>query len=127
MMKARDCVLDPDKHGNVEMRGNAEDRSLRKIIRMIDSNLTGSEFFMGGLATFEPGVKAPLHDHPDAEEINVVVEGEGLFITDQGTQPIKPGDWQFIPKGVPHSHENTGDTPLTIIWVYSPPTSTIPK
>ena len=120
-------VLDPAIHGKVDVRGNAQDKSLRTIIRMLDEELLDSEHFMGGLATFEPGSKVASHAHADAEEVNVVLAGEGNFVTDKGAQPIKVGDWQFIPKGVPHWHENTGDTDLTILWLYSPPSKTIPK
>jgi quercetin dioxygenase-like cupin family protein len=120
-------VLDPAKDGKADIRGSIRDKSLRKIIRMIDADLLDAEQFMGGLATFEPGIKVAPHVHPDAEEVNVVLEGEGVFVTDKGKRPIREGDWQFIPKGVRHGHENTGDTPLTILWLYSPPTGTIPK
>lgn len=127
MMMNNAFVLDPQKDGKVDVRGSAQDRTLRTILRMIDGELTGSEHFLGGLAIFEPGTTVSFHSHPDAEEVNVVLAGQGLFITDQGARPIKLGDWQFIPKGVPHCHENTGDTPLTILWLYSPPSTTLPK
>ncbi|MBW1769049.1 MAG: cupin domain-containing protein [Deltaproteobacteria bacterium] len=42
-------------------------------------------------------------------------------------QPLKTGDWQFIPKGVEHAHGNTGESPFTIVWLYSPPSKTFPK
>lgn len=120
-------VLDPAVDGKIVERGSAEDKTLRKIVRMIDADLIDSEQFMGGLATFEPGIKVASHVHPDAEEINVVMEGKGNLVTNKGAQALKVGDWQFIPKGVPHFHENTGDVPFTILWIYSPPTGTIPK
>lgn len=120
-------VLDPAVDGKIVQRGSAAEKTLRKIVRMIDADLVDSDQFMGGLATFEPGIKVDSHVHPDAEEINVVMEGKGNLITDKGVKPLKVGDWQFIPKGVPHFHENTGDVPFTILWVYSPPTRTIPR
>jgi quercetin dioxygenase-like cupin family protein len=125
MMKGR--VIDPEKDGKKFMRGNAEEKSLREIAWLIDKELVGSDQFVGGLSTLPPGTKAPLHTHPDAEEINVVLEGAGLFLTADGAEPIKKGDWQFIPKGVEHSHENTGDSPFTIVWLYSPPTTSVPS
>ena len=119
-------VIVPAKDGKITMRGDAEDKSLRKINWLIDTGLVDSEQFVGGLSTLDPGIRAPLHVHPDSEEINVVLEGEGNLLTDEGAQPVKVGDWNFIPKGVAHAHENTGDDPFVIVWIYSPPTESIP-
>lgn len=120
-------VLDPASDGCLELRGCAEEQTLRTIRLLINHELTGSEHFVGGLATFEPGTSVAAHVHPDAEEVNVVVAGEGKFITDREERQLKVGDWQFIPKGVAHRHENTGKTPFTILWLYSPPTASAPK
>jgi quercetin dioxygenase-like cupin family protein len=120
-------VLDPQKDGRLEPRGSVEEQTLRSIRLLINQELTGSEQFVGGLATFEPGTKVSLHEHPDAEEVNVVVAGSGLFVTAAGKRPLKLGDWQFIPKGVAHAHENDGTEPFTILWLYSPPTLSVPK
>jgi len=120
-------VIDPEKDGKRFTRGSAEEKSLREIILLIDKELVDSDQLVGGLATFPSGATAPLHTHPDAEEINIVVEGEGDFITPSGTQYVKKGDWQFIPRGVEHSHRNAGKVPFTIVWLYSPPTKSVPK
>lgn len=125
MSQAR--VLNPVHDGKIEIRGAIEDNTVRKIVRMVGPEITGSEQFVGGLATFEPGTEVALHAHPDAEEVNVVVEGSGLFVTKEGEKPIARGDWQIIPKGVEHCHKNTGTGPLTIVWLYSPPSTTFPK
>lgn len=123
----RGIVIDPEKDGKITMRGNADDKSLRTINWLIEEGLVDSDQFVAGLSTLEPGITAPLHVHPDSEEINVVLEGKGNFLTDEGSQPVKVGDWNFIPKGVAHSHENTGEVPFKIVWIYSPPTKSIPK
>jgi quercetin dioxygenase-like cupin family protein len=119
--------LDPAKEGKVVMRGTAEEKSLREIIRMLDADILESEQFMGGLATFQQGITEPLHVHPDAEEINIILEGEGQLITDKDVIICKPGEWQFIPKGVPHSHSNQNAAPFRFAWLYSPPTKSVPK
>lgn len=120
-------VIDPAMDGKITMRGSADDKSLRTINWLIDEGLVDSDQFVAGLSTLEPGIIAPLHVHPDSEEINIVLEGRGNLLTDEGARPVKVGDWNFIPKGVSHSHENTGDVPFTIVWIYSPPTKSIPK
>jgi putative monooxygenase len=120
-------ILDPEKDAKVFLRGSSEDKTVRTIVEMVNPEVLDTEQFMGGLAHFEPGIKYEPHTHPDAEEIALVIAGQGNLITDQGVLPFKKGDWQFIPKGVPHSHENTGDSTMTIAWIYSPPTKAIPK
>ena len=120
-------VINPKKNGKRFTRGNAEEESLREISLFIDQELVNSDQFVGGLATFPSGATAPLHAHPDAEEINIVVQGEGDFIPSDGNHFVRKGDWQFIPKGVEHSHRNTGKGPFTIVWLYSPPTKSVPK
>ena len=120
-------VIDPEKDARKEERGSKDDSSQRLIHWILGPDDIPSEQFMGGLSTLEPGVMAPMHSHPDAEEINVVLEGQGNFYADDEVMPLKKGDWQFIPKGVSHSHKNTGDGPFTIVWVYSPPTKAVPK
>jgi len=119
-------VMKPEKDGRKFMRGDSKDKSLREITWLIDKELVGSDQFVAGLATFPPGMTAPLHVHPDAEEINIVLEGEGNLLTPDGAQPVTKGDFQFVPKGVGHSHENTGNGPFTIVWIYSPPTKSFP-
>jgi quercetin dioxygenase-like cupin family protein len=118
--------LVPTKDGKISMRGTIEEGSLREITRMIDDDILKVEQFKGGLAFFEPGRTEPLHVHPDAEEINIVLEGEGQLITDQEVIVCKPGDWQFIPKGVPHSHTNHTAAPFRFAWLYSPPSKFLP-
>lgn len=120
------AVIDPKKDGKKLVRGTREDKTLRDITWLIDDELAGSEQFVGGLATFPPGMEAPFHDHPDAEEINIVLEGEGVFTTPDGDRPVRKGEWQFVPKGVKHAHRNTGSGPFVIVWLYSPPTKTYP-
>lgn len=119
--------LTPESDGKRVMRGTAEEESLREIIRMLDADILESEQFMGGLATFQKDITEPLHVHPDAEEINIILEGEGLLITDKDVITCTPGQWQFIPKGVPHSHSNKNDAPFRFAWLYSPPTKSVPK
>lgn len=120
-------VIDPQKSKKIFTVGSADGKSQREINWLIDNELVGSEQFVGGLATFSPGMTAPLHAHSDAEEINVVLEGEGKLVTPEGVSLLKKGDWQFVPKGVAHSHGNTGEGPFTIVWLYSPPSKTFPK
>jgi len=116
----------PENDGKISMRGTLEEGSLREIIRMLDDDVVKADQFKGGLATFETGRTEPMHAHPDAEEINIILEGEGQLITDSDVIDCKPGQWQFIPKGVPHSHTNKNGKPFRFAWLYSPPSNALP-
>ena len=106
-------VIDPVKDGKVTMRGSAGDKSLRAITWLVGEGMAESEQFVGGLSTLEPGIRAPLHEHPDSEEINVVMTGQGNLLTDEGVQPVKVGDWNFIPRvcAIPTKTRATGRSP----------------
>ena len=106
-------VIDPKKGNKIFMMGSADEKSQREINWLIDEELVGSEQFVGGLATFYPGMTAPLHAHSDAEEINVVLEGEGKLVTPDGVSLLKKGDWQF-PKEWNIATEIRGKLPLLL-------------
>ncbi len=35
--------------------------------------------------------------------------------------PVVPGMSAFLPPGVRHGVRNTGDSPLKLVWIFSPP------
>ena len=69
----------------------------------------------------QPGTGHERHNHPYADEIIYVVEGEATQMLDD-RQPIKisPGTCIFVPRGVYHGTENTGTSVLKLIVVYVP-------
>ncbi len=93
----------------------------RKVFRMVDGDLVQSKHFVGGLTIFEPGESSSWHNHPDSEEIDIVVRGSGELVDDGKHYPFKSGEWMFIPTGVYHQHINNGEEPLWLIWIYTPP------
>lgn len=93
----------------------------RKVFKVVDEHLPGSEFLTGGLTIFEPGEASSLHDHPDSEEINFIVRGSGEVVSADGERtPFRPHTVMYIPKGVAHQHVNTGREPLWLVFVYGP-------
>ena len=56
--------------------------------------------------TLEVGLYAPEGTDPqqphDQDECYVVLEGEGRFTMGDETVPFRPGDFFFVPAGVPH-------------------------
>jgi len=93
----------------------------RKVFRIVDQKLGGSEFLTSGLTIFEPGEASSLHNHPESEEVNFIVRGSGEVVTEDGERtPFGAHTFMFIPKGVKHQHVNTGREPLWLVFVYGP-------
>jgi mannose-6-phosphate isomerase-like protein (cupin superfamily) len=74
-----------------------------------------------GLADFPPNSHAPAHVHEESEEILYVLTGSGEFYFDGEPEPISPGTCVYVPSGVVHSINNTGDEVLKVVYVFSPP------
>ena len=114
-------VIDPFGLPAPEWLGLSEEGFRRKVFRVVDGRLNGSEFLTGGLTIFEPGESSSLHTHPDSEEVNFIVRGTGEVLAEDGTRtPFATHTFMFIPKGVPHRHVNTGREPLWLVFVYGP-------
>jgi oxalate decarboxylase/phosphoglucose isomerase-like protein (cupin superfamily) len=94
----------------------------RKVFRTVDKELCGSEHLVAGITVFPQGEASSLHDHPESEEVNVVLSGHGEVVGGDGSrQPFGPHDMMFVPKGLLHQHVNTGREPLVLLWCYTPP------
>ena len=91
----------------------------RKVFRFVSPE-TGSEEFMAGITIFEPGESSSYHIHPESEEINLVLAGSGLVVSEGEEAPFGPGQAMWVPKNVWHQHKNTGSEPLRLLWVYTP-------
>jgi mannose-6-phosphate isomerase-like protein (cupin superfamily) len=75
---------------------------------------------MAGITIFEPGEASSYHIHPESEEINLVLAGAGVVVSEGEEAPFDQGDAMWVPKGVYHQHKNTGSEPLRLLWVYTP-------
>jgi mannose-6-phosphate isomerase-like protein (cupin superfamily) len=69
----------------------------------------------------DPGSEQPMHSHPEAEQVYVVVTGHGLMRVDDEEQPVGPGSLVFIPPGAKHAIRNVGSDQLTYVSATSPP------
>lgn len=57
------------------------------------------------------------HDHPDVEEIMVVVHGSGIVSDDDGDYPYAPGDVFVFPADTQHRIHNPTDEEHEMIFV----------
>jgi len=69
----------------------------------------------------DPGSEQPVHSHPEAEQVYVVVAGTGLMRVNDEALDVGPGTLVFIPPGAKHSILNTGSVPLVYVSATSPP------
>ena len=116
-------VLDPFIDSRPLWLGLQEEGLRRKVFRIVNRETVGASHLVAGLTIFEPGEECAPHNHPDSEEINVVLRGSGLAIdVTLGLETVfKQHDWIFIPQGQFHIHRNTGPEPLWLLWCYAPP------
>ncbi len=59
--------------------------------------------------------------HEDVDQLLLFVEGSGESRLDGRPAPIGAGDLVFVRAGTRHNFINTGDAPLRLLTVYSPP------
>lgn len=69
----------------------------------------------------DPGSEQPMHSHPEAEQVYVIVAGTGLMRVNDQEQEVGPGTLVFIPPGAKHSIRNTGSVSLVYVSATSPP------
>ena len=70
-----------------------------------------------GISTYPVGTGAPLHTHNCVEHVTLL-SGVAEVEIDGETTPLEVFDTTYVEAGIPHAFRNTGDTPMTILWVY---------
>ena len=72
----------------------------------------------------EVGLYAPVGTDPqqphDRDECYVILEGQGRFRRGDETVPFRPGDFLFVPAGVPHRFLDFGDSFKAWVIFYGP-------
>lgn len=74
-----------------------------------------------GVVTFPPGSDPGTHLHEREEEIIYVISGAGKTRVGDKVYALAPGVAVFTEPGIEHGVKNTGDQPLVMISVFSPP------
>lgn len=71
-----------------------------------------------GISTYPVGTGAPLHLH-NCDEHVTLLSGIAEVEIDGEVTPLVQYDTTYVTAGIPHAFRNTGDTPMTILWVYT--------
>jgi mannose-6-phosphate isomerase-like protein (cupin superfamily) len=83
----------------------------------VQGETPGCANLLTGRFILEPGKSPhPPHVHPD-EEILIVETGQGAIICDGKTTKVGPGSVMYSAPNVSHGITNTGQEPLTLIFV----------
>lgn len=73
--------------------------------------------FTTGTTVFPAGCAAPLHSHNCPEQVTIL-SGQAEAMIGGDVQNLGAMDTTFVPANVPHYFRNSGDGPLTILWIY---------
>jgi oxalate decarboxylase len=94
------------------------------LVCIVDSsNFPAAKVIAAGLVEIEPGGMRELHWHPNSDELQYYIEGEGRMTvyasnTNAGTFSYQAGDVGYVPKSMPHYIENTGATTLRYLELW---------
>jgi quercetin dioxygenase-like cupin family protein len=83
-----------------------------------NDSLTQSQFGALCLTEFDPGSAHDMHIHPNAEQITIVLSGEGQQLGRGDRLPQKPGDAAFIPKDEPHGFANSSNSKVWLLAAF---------
>jgi mannose-6-phosphate isomerase-like protein (cupin superfamily) len=59
--------------------------------------------------------------HADVDQVLIFVDGQGDAILEGERNPIDENDLVFVKAGTKHNFVNTGEGPLRLVTIYSPP------
>lgn len=77
------------------------------------------------LMTIPPGGDIGTEIHPHTDQILTFISGSGHADLAGETHEVEQGDQCAVPAGIQHNFRNTGDEPLVLYTVYSPPAHAI--
>ena len=76
---------------------------------------------LGAMWCLEPGQEVFLHSHPNADDVWIVLEGEGLYFLGEGKETvIRKGMAVVARVGEVHGMRNTGTERFSFIGIAGP-------
>lgn len=96
-------------------------------VKIVDSRtFQASTTTSAALVTVKPGAMRELHWHPNADEWQYYIKGEGrMTVFDTGpkamTMDFRAGDIGYVKKSLGHYVENTGSTDLVFLGLFKSP------
>ena len=81
----------------------------------------GLEGLAVGMTILPPGNSSSFHSHDAECETWIIVSGKGEVQVGDEHEPVGPESVVFLPKHIKHRIANTGQEPLRMFWIYTPP------
>ena len=105
----------------VEVKDGIEFRGLGALVkRVIYPELTGVKGATLAIVYINPGEEIVLHSHPE-EELYYIISGTGTVTLDDEEHPVGPGSAVYIAGNRVHGQRPTGNEPLYMVAVITPP------
>jgi mannose-6-phosphate isomerase-like protein (cupin superfamily) len=73
------------------------------------------------LMTLKPGEEIGEEVHEDIDQVLAFVAGTGEAVIEGARSNVSAGSLVVVPGGTRHNFINTGQTPLRLVTVYTPP------
>jgi quercetin dioxygenase-like cupin family protein len=98
--------------------GWGDDDSDMAVQWIVTDETVGAEHHVVGLTVFKPGARHHPHRHPNAEEAQYLIQGQGLARVGDKDIEQRAGDTVFVPRNEWHGFEATGEGDTIMIWTY---------
>jgi quercetin dioxygenase-like cupin family protein len=109
--------------GGLVLRAEEGERIVRRwgypAIIKVDPRNGGSNQFVAITEVVPPGQSIPVHKHPHADEIVVLLKGSGVAIVGDTRRAVDAGAMLFAPKGEWMGFENTGAEDAQVMGIFS--------
>jgi mannose-6-phosphate isomerase-like protein (cupin superfamily) len=74
-----------------------------------------------GMTILSPGKSSSFHSHDIECETWIIVSGQGEVRVGEECESVGPESVVFLPRNINHQIINTGQEPLRMFWIYTPP------
>jgi oxalate decarboxylase/phosphoglucose isomerase-like protein (cupin superfamily) len=87
---------------------------------IVTRETVGADDSVFGITYFAPGSRHEIHRHENAEEVEYLIQGEGVARVGEDDVAMGPGDTVFVPRNDYHGFRNTSDTETAVmVWYYA--------
>jgi oxalate decarboxylase/phosphoglucose isomerase-like protein (cupin superfamily) len=87
---------------------------------IVTRHTVGSNNSVFGITYFAPGSRHEIHRHENAEEVEYLVQGEGVARVGEDDVAMGVGDTVFVPRNDYHGFRNTSETETAVlVWYYA--------
>jgi mannose-6-phosphate isomerase-like protein (cupin superfamily) len=100
-----------------------EERGRLRAHFLMDAGDLGSRNMTITWVDVPPGAEQRPHSHDEAEQVYVIVRGQGRVTVAGDVEEVGEGDLVFIPQATQHAIVNSGSETLVYVSAASPPVS----